>query len=64
MEMIYVYLEKEPILVTSELLLKLCRNCLLRTLLNQRMISALLDSLFGSSQESLTFEIEIQRCGV
>ena len=52
MEMIYVYLEKEPILETSELLLKLCRNCLLRTLLNQRMISALLDSLFGSSQES------------
>ena len=45
MEMIYVYLEKEPILVTSELLLKLYRNCLLRILLNQRMISALLDLL-------------------
>ena len=44
--------KKEPILVTSELLLKLYRNCLLSTLLNQIMISALLDSLFGSSQES------------
>ena len=52
MEIIYVYYEKEPILVTSELLLKLYRTCLLRILLNQRMISALFDSLFGSSKES------------
>ena len=32
--------KKVPILVTSELLLKLYRNCLLRILLNQRIISA------------------------
>ena len=44
--------KKEPILVISELLLKLYRNCLVRILLNQRMISALFDSLFGPSQES------------
>ena len=62
--MIFVYYEKEPILVTSELLLKLYRNCLLRILLNQRMISALFDSLFGSSRESWTVKIEMQRCGV
>ena len=42
MEMIYIcLLRKRTYTCTSELLLKLYRNCLLKILLNQRMISTL-----------------------